>query len=87
MSTFYYRDDRLAMYVDDVRRIDQVTTDRILSEASSWGMSRRTASDIVGDLLANAPEAMQRALAETPGVPDEIQRIVTSQLGRLNDSS
>jgi serine/threonine-protein kinase HipA len=87
MSTLCYRDDRLAMYVDDVRRTDRVTTARILNEASSWGMARRTASDIVSDLLAKVPGAVQRALAETAGVPDEIQRIVTSQLGRLQQSA
>ncbi|HEY3843944.1 MAG TPA: type II toxin-antitoxin system HipA family toxin [Acidimicrobiales bacterium] len=87
MSTLYYRDDRLAMYIDDVRRTDRVTTDRILNEASLWGMARRTASDIVGDLLGKVPEAVDRAIADTPAVPDEIQRIVTSQLGRLRESS
>jgi len=87
MSTLYYRDDRLAMHIDDVRRTDRVTTDRILNEATSWGMSRRTASGIVGDLLPTVPEAVGRALAETPGVPDEIQHIVMSQLDRLRTTS
>ncbi len=58
---------RLAMYVDDVWRTDRVTTDRILKEASSWGMDRRTASDIVRDLLGKVPGATREALAEAPG--------------------
>jgi hypothetical protein len=87
MSTLYYRDDRLAMYIDDVRRSDKVTTDRILNEARSWGMARRTASEVVGELLDSVPRAVEEAFAETSGVPDEILQIITSQLGRLQESS
>jgi len=87
MSTLYYRDDRLAMYIDDVRRSDRVITDRILNEARSWGMARRTASEVVGELLDSVPRAVEEAFAETSGVPDEILQIITSQLGRLQESS
>jgi serine/threonine-protein kinase HipA len=87
MSTLYYRDDRLAMYIDDVRRSDKVTTDRILNEARSWGMARRTASEVVGELLDSVPRAVEEGFAETSGVPDEILQIITSQLGRLQESS
>jgi serine/threonine-protein kinase HipA len=87
MSTLYYGDNRLAMYIDDVRRTDLVTTDRILNETTSWGMARRTASDIVDDLVARVPGAVEGALAETPDLPDEIQRIVSSQLERMRGSS
>jgi serine/threonine-protein kinase HipA len=87
MSTLYHQDDRLAMYIDDVRRTDRVTTDRILNEATSWGMARTTASEILGELFERVPEAIERALAETPGVPEEIQRIVTSQFKHLMGSS
>lgn len=83
MSTLYYRDDRLAMYIDDVRRSDRVTNARILNEVSSWGMARRTASEVVDDVLGRVPQAVERALGETPGVPEEIQQIIDSQLGRL----
>jgi hypothetical protein len=75
------------MYVDDVGRTDRVTTDRILNEANSWGMARRAASEIVGDLLVSVPDAVERAVSETPGVPNQIQRIVASQLDRLQKSS
>jgi serine/threonine-protein kinase HipA len=37
MSTLFYGMDRLAMYVDSVRRIDSVTLDRIANEAVTWG--------------------------------------------------
>lgn len=87
LSTLYYGDDRLAMYIDDVRRTDRVTTDRILNEANSWGMAREAAGEIVAELLARIPDAVKRALADTPGVPEGITQIVDSQLVRLNTSS
>jgi len=37
LSTRFYGDDRLAMHVDHVRRIDRVTTDRIVNEAMGLG--------------------------------------------------
>ncbi len=86
MSTLYYDDDRLAMYVDDARRTDRVTTDRILNEANSWGIARKAAAEIAGDLLARVPAAVERALSQTPGVPERIQRIVASHLDRLQKS-
>ena len=83
MSTFFYGDDRLAMCIDDIRRTNRVTTQRILNEASSWGLARRTAEEILHDLLAAVPDAVQKAAAETPGLPAEIPAIVASQLDRL----
>ena len=44
LSTLYYGDDRLAMYVDSVQRTRPVTADRILNEAARWGLARRRAS-------------------------------------------
>jgi serine/threonine-protein kinase HipA len=83
MSTHFYNDNDLAMYIDGVRKIDRVTLDRLVNEASSWGISRRRASDIVGPLLEAVPAAVEAARAETPGAPDEILQLVGSQLGRL----
>ena len=51
MSTLHYGDDRLAMYVDGVRRTDRVTARRVVEEAVLWGLSRERATAIVGDLL------------------------------------
>jgi serine/threonine-protein kinase HipA len=83
MSTLFYGDDRLAMYVDDIRRTNRVTTDRLLNEASSWGLARRTAAEIVDELLTALPGAVDRAASQTPGLPDEIPAIVTSQFDQL----
>ena len=33
MSTLYYGDDQLAMHIDNVRRTNRVTADRIVNEA------------------------------------------------------
>lgn len=83
LSTLTYGDDRLAMYIDDVRRTNCVTFDRLLNEAATWGLSQVRAADIVTDLIARLPAAVERAAAETPGVPKEILDIVASQLDRL----
>ncbi len=42
MSTLYCGDERLAMYVDGVRRADRVSTDRILNGANSWEWQKRS---------------------------------------------
>lgn len=86
MSTLFYGDDRLAMYIDDVRRTDRVTTDRLMKEATAWGLSRTQAPDIVGQLLDAIPEAVERADEETPGVPPEIKQIIASQVDRLRQT-
>lgn len=87
MATLVYGDDRLAMYVDDVRRSDHVTGDRIVNEAARWGLSRRRASEIVADLVARAPDAVAAARDETDGLPPEIPDLVQQQLARLAGSA
>jgi serine/threonine-protein kinase HipA len=83
MSTLFYDDDHLAMYIDDVRITNRVTLDRLVNEASSWGMSPSRASDIIGPVLDAVPAAVEAARAETPGLPNEIAQIVATQLERL----
>jgi serine/threonine-protein kinase HipA len=83
LSTLVYGDDRLAMYIDNVRRTNRVAFDRLLNEAANWGLSRTKAAEIVVDLLTRLPDAVERAARETPGVPAEILEIVAAQLDRL----
>lgn len=83
LSTVLYGDDRLAMYVDNVRRTNKVTADRILNEALSWGMSRDRVVDIIVDLLNRVPLAMAKARDETKGVPLPLITLVQEQLGHL----
>lgn len=83
MSTLIYGDDRLAMRIDDVRRTDRVTLDRLIAEAAAWGMSRNAATELVADLLDRLPEAVEQAAQETPGVPGELLALVEAQRNRL----
>ena len=83
LSTLMYGDDRLAMYIDNVRRTNRVTFDRLVNEAATWGSSRARAANIVTDLVTRLPDAIERAARETPGTPAEILEIVSAQLERL----
>ncbi len=87
MCTLHYGDERLAMQIDEVTRTKRVTAQRIVNEATSWGMNTARASAIVTDLLARAPDAIAKAQAETDGLPDEIVQTVVDQMRRLTAQS
>lgn len=86
MSTLLYKDDRLAMYVDDVRRTDRVTADRIVKEAGHWGMRLRRSTEVVSDLLERVPEAMAAAQKDTGDLPPQIPEFVERQLNGLRSA-
>ena len=86
MSTMTYGDVGLAMYVDDVRRTDRVTAERIVNEAVKWGMSRRRAAEIVEDVSGRAPEAAEAARRETKELPASVSDTVDSQLARVRSA-
>jgi serine/threonine-protein kinase HipA len=83
MSTLVYGDNRLAMSIDSVQRIDRVTADRIVNEAVKWGMSRRRASLTVTDILDRLPAAADAAQDETEGLPTGIRGTVDRQIKQL----
>lgn len=85
VSTLSYPglDPELAMYIDDVRRITRVSRDRVINEASSWGVLRARAAEVVEDLLARAPAAADAAQAETKGLPDTVRTTFDLQLAIL----
>lgn len=85
VSTLSYPglDPELAMYIDDVRRITRVSRDRVINEASSWGIPRARAAEVVEDLLARAPAAADAAQAETEGLPDTVRTTFDLQLAML----
>jgi serine/threonine-protein kinase HipA len=83
LCTLQYGDDRLAMHIDNVRRTNRVTADRLVNEATRWGLTRRRASEIVEDVLDRAPTAVAAARDETDGVPDELAALVNAQLAQL----
>lgn len=83
MSTLSYGDDRLAMYVDDVRRTSRVTADRIVNEAARWGIARQRAIEIVEEILQCTPAAVAAARDETKGLPEALPALVASQLAQV----
>lgn len=83
MSTLFYGADRLAMYVDNVHRTDRVTADRIVNEATRWGLSRRRAIELVVEVLDRVRPAVVAAREETEGLPAKIPELVDSQLAQL----
>ena len=83
MSTLHYGDDRLALYIDGVQRVDRVSGQRLINEAVRWGLARGRATDIIRDLAHRTPGAVAVARAETPNVPDGIPSLIDSQLTHL----
>jgi serine/threonine-protein kinase HipA len=86
MCTLTYSDNRLAMYVDDVRRTNRVTAQRLVNEGAGWGLPRQRCQEIVTDILDRAPDAIGAARDETAGVPDSIVSTVEGQLAQLRTS-
>jgi serine/threonine-protein kinase HipA len=83
MCTLYYGDDRLAMFIDDVRRTDRVTFPRLANEAIRWGLSRPRAEEVIVDVLERAAAAVDLARIETDALPLQITEIVSARLTRL----
>jgi serine/threonine-protein kinase HipA len=83
LSTLHYRQDRLAMRIDTVQRLERVTAERLVNEAVRWGLSPDVAREIITDVVDRAPEAVAAARDETEGLPPEIPAVVTMQLARL----
>ena len=67
VCTMHYGDDRLALYIDDVRRTNRVTAARLANEASRWGTSKARATAIIADLLDRAPEAIAAVATRRSG--------------------
>jgi serine/threonine-protein kinase HipA len=86
MCTLHYGDNRLAMYIDTVQKIDRVTAARVANEAVRWGMSRDRAVATIDDILGRAPAAIAKAREQTPGLPPELFATVESQLARLRSA-
>jgi serine/threonine-protein kinase HipA len=80
MSTLFYRDDRLAMYIDDMRRTQGVSRIRLTNEARSWGMRQQSIDSVIDELVERTPTALERARDETPGVPDELLAVCDQQM-------
>ena len=86
LSTLHYGLDKLAMYIDNVHRTNRVTADRLVAEATRWGLSKQRASKIVADVLERAPSAIEAAHNETGDLPDEIVVVARRQLTQLRSA-
>jgi serine/threonine-protein kinase HipA len=83
LCTLVYGQNRLAMFVDTLQRLERVTTERIVNEASGWGMPQRIAREIVNEFMTRLPRAIDLARSETPGVSTEVIECVREQMDRV----
>jgi len=81
--TLPYGGDRLAMRIDGVQRIEDVTGDRLVAETKRWGASAARAARALAELVAGAPAALEAAREETPEVPAALVTTIEGQLRRL----
>ena len=75
------------MYVDSVQKADRVTADRIVNEAIRWGMTRRSAEEIVSDSIDRLPAAVSSAAGEIDGLPSMLPELVSKRVDRLRSST
>ena len=83
LCTTLYGEQRSAMYIDGVQRMDRVTADRVINEGVSWGLPRANAEGIVRDIVARFPQAIEIAADRVPNVPPKLIETVQNQLRRM----
>ncbi|MGO8862075.1 MAG: HipA domain-containing protein [Acidimicrobiales bacterium] len=83
VCTLHYRDDELAMYIDNVHRTDRVTAARLINEVTSWDVRRADAEQIIGELLDKSADAISLAHEQTEGIEPEIVARVERQRKQL----
>jgi serine/threonine-protein kinase HipA len=83
MSTLFYRDSYLAIYVDNVRKTNGVTRERLVNEAKSWGMREEAIEIVLDEIVERAPKGAAKARDETKELPTGILEIVESQIEHL----
>ena len=75
------------MHIDNVHRTNRVTAARLVNEAASWGIPRNRAREVIDELLANAPNAIERAADATEDLPAALIDTVHGQLKQLLSAS
>lgn len=83
LSTLLYGDNRVAMHIDSVSRLDRITATRIVNEASTWGMSKARATAAVDSLIDEMPRALDQSLNESPAPPADLLDLIEGQLAVL----
>lgn len=86
-TKLYPLDDKLAMYVDTVQKADRVTADRIVNEATRWGLRRGRVEEVVSDCLDRLPTAVSAAAGEVDGVPADLVALVGQRVDQLRRSA
>ncbi|HEY7935116.1 MAG TPA: type II toxin-antitoxin system HipA family toxin [Solirubrobacteraceae bacterium] len=86
-TRLYPLEDKLAMYVDSVQKADRVTAERIVNEARRWGMTRRSAEDVVADSLDRLPAAITQAAKEIDTLPPSLPELVNKRVDQLRSST
>jgi nitroreductase len=82
-TRLYPLDDKLAMYVDSVQKADRVTAERIVNEATKWGITPRIAEEVVAGTLDRLPAAIKQATEETGALPDSLPELVNKRVDQL----
>jgi serine/threonine-protein kinase HipA len=86
-TRLYPLDDKLAMYVDTVQKADRVTAERIVNEATRWGMARGGAEEIVLDVLDRLPAAVSAAAGEVDALPPGLPELINKRVDHLRTST
>ena len=85
MSTLCYtqHDEQMGMFIDEIQTVDRVRPDRIIREATSWGIAQRYAKETVHTLLARLPQSVAATISEV-GMPNEsLTRVIQAQIELL----
>lgn len=85
MSTLCYdqHDKQMGMFIDEIQMVDRVRPERIVQEATSWGLSQDQAEETVYALLARLPESVAATVDELGTPYDALDRAIQSQMGLL----
>lgn len=86
-TRLYPLDDKLAMYVDTVQKADRVTAERIVNEATSWGIARRSAAEMVAYTLERLPAAISEATEHVGKPPTRLVELVSERVETLRASA
>jgi serine/threonine-protein kinase HipA len=84
LSTANYPDSdmELAMYVDNVRKVQNIARDSIVDEAATWGLSRWEAGQAVDRMLVQVRDAL-KSPEELDAFTHELQHFIENRNGRL----
>jgi serine/threonine-protein kinase HipA len=73
----------LAMRVNGVADIDQVTKDDLVTEAATWDYSASRATRVVDELLERMPSALREAANATPDVSESQVDLIAARITAL----